>query len=425
MKNKIRQDNSGFTLVELIITIAVLAVISVPLLKYFSDSMKHNVQMKEEQNAVVAAQNVLEELKVTDISLDDINNLTSLATPDPSSLATPSPTLSVEWHQLAEPTNNPDGSQTYVVKGNYSLNSSSYTVTAKITPRKSLTNDDGDTKTYQKVEVPSMNVSKDFISTETGQYTANAKFHFYGLYAAYCDDPSNHTTKDPNITTSYIGQRLKRTITLKVEPNSVSTDKIDITTTYTYKWAGATTIAGVTSTSEYSEDVEKITLSKTGVHNLYIFYTPVSYKINEADTTETPTVVPDQIVMKGNITSLVNAGLDTDKLNLKVYLVADSSVDRTQCSLATGYTLTLSAEDGINNYVSDVFTNLESTEVTASSFALNTSTFAAAAGYGFHYQTLMKQTAANRVADIEVSVYKGDSTSESNRFTTVNGTKVQ
>ena len=59
MKHKIRNENSGFTLIELVITIAVLAVISVPLLMYFTDSMRHSARMKEEQNAVVAAQNVL------------------------------------------------------------------------------------------------------------------------------------------------------------------------------------------------------------------------------------------------------------------------------------------------------------------------------------------------------------------------------
>ncbi|MDO4167142.1 MAG: type II secretion system protein [Eubacteriales bacterium] len=422
MKNKIRQDNSGFTLVELIITIAVLAVISVPLLKYFSDSMRHNVRMKEEQNAVVAAQNILEELKVSDINLDDISNLTSPAASGPA--------LSVSWQQLSAPTTNPDGSQTYSVKGNYSLNSSSYTVTAKINPRKSLENDAGGTKTYQKVEVPSMDSSKDSISTETGQYFANAKFHFYGLYSKYCDD--HNISRDPTITTSYIGKCLERTITVSVTPNKDSsgnnTGKIDVLTTYTYTWrSGVSTIHGVSGASSYSEDIEKTTIAGTGTHNIYIFYMPVNYKINEADAAEVPTVIPDKVKMQGDITSLgVSPGIETEtsKLNLKLYLIADSSVARTNCVTGT-YTLTLSAADNINNYVSDVFANLKNTEFTTSAFSINTSTFPVASKYGFHYEALMKESDINRVADIEVSVFKGDSTNEKNRFTTVNGTKVQ
>ena len=57
-----RIDKKGFTLIELIITVAVVAIISVPLLQYFSDSAKHNAKSKVQQNAIIAAQNALEEL---------------------------------------------------------------------------------------------------------------------------------------------------------------------------------------------------------------------------------------------------------------------------------------------------------------------------------------------------------------------------
>ena len=115
MKHKIRNENNGFTLIELVITIAVLAVISVPLLMYFTDSMRHSARMKEQQNAVIAAQNVLEDLKVLDMSLDNVDYLTLSVTPPPG--ASPFPTTLVTWEQIPPvPAADPN---TYEVKGPY------------------------------------------------------------------------------------------------------------------------------------------------------------------------------------------------------------------------------------------------------------------------------------------------------------------
>lgn len=423
MKHLIKKENSGFTLVELIITMAVLAVISVPLLKYFSDSMRHNVRMKEEQNAVVAAQNVLEELKVIDTSLDDIATLTA-----PSASG---PALSVSWSQLSAPASNPDGSYSYEVKGNYALNKSSYAVKAKITPRKSLTNDDGDTKTYQRAEVPSMDSAKDVIATEQNHYLSNAVLHFYGLYTKKCE--VDGVTKDPAINSAYITQRMKRKIKVNIVPSTSLTDKFDVTVSYSYYWRSQASdpspyIRGVNAASEYSETVQDATLDKTGAHNIFVFYKPINYLKNPTDTSVT--VVTDEIELSGDLSTLgVAAGLADNKLNLGLYLVADDTVDRTHCDDSASYKLTVDKAAGtsVDSYISDVFTNLKSAEATMGSVTINGSTFPSASGYGFHYENLVKQFTTNRVADIEVSVYKdtGGAMDEKDKFTTVNGTKVQ
>ena len=237
MKHKIRNENSGFTLIELVITIAVLAVISVPLLMYFTDSMRHSARMKEEQNAVVAAQNVLEELKVVDMSLDTPDYLTQAVTPPPGS--TPFPVTSVTWEPMS--TAAPGASPaSYEVKGNYTLNDQHYLVKAKITPRSQLENDDHNTVVYHKAKVPGMDSSKDMIITEKASTIEEAKSYFYNQYTRYCDDPANHTSRDPSVTIDGMLQQLKRKIYINAAPEKDGagndTGKVVLTATYKYQW---------------------------------------------------------------------------------------------------------------------------------------------------------------------------------------------
>ena len=61
MKHKL--NDGGFSLVEVVLSMAILAIISIPLLNYFSDSMKYNAKMAEKQHATALAQEVLEGMK--------------------------------------------------------------------------------------------------------------------------------------------------------------------------------------------------------------------------------------------------------------------------------------------------------------------------------------------------------------------------
>ena len=62
--NRMRKINKkGFTLIEVMLSIAILALISVPLMKYFSDSLKYSAQTAEKQNANFIAQETMEAIK--------------------------------------------------------------------------------------------------------------------------------------------------------------------------------------------------------------------------------------------------------------------------------------------------------------------------------------------------------------------------
>ena len=44
-------NNGGFSLLEVILAMAILAIISIPLLSYFTQSMKYNAMMADKQHA--------------------------------------------------------------------------------------------------------------------------------------------------------------------------------------------------------------------------------------------------------------------------------------------------------------------------------------------------------------------------------------
>lgn len=58
-----KQNNAGFSLLEVVLAMAILAIISLPLLQYFSSSAKYNAMMKNKQKATIMAQELTENLK--------------------------------------------------------------------------------------------------------------------------------------------------------------------------------------------------------------------------------------------------------------------------------------------------------------------------------------------------------------------------
>lgn len=77
-KNSIGNQNQGFTLIEVMIAICVLAIIVVPTLNYFANSAKYNARSGEKHKATVAAERLIEEIKST--KQDEL--ITNLEDPD-------------------------------------------------------------------------------------------------------------------------------------------------------------------------------------------------------------------------------------------------------------------------------------------------------------------------------------------------------
>ena len=85
----LKRKDAGFSLVEIILSIAILAIISIPLLMYFSDSVKHSAMMGTKQKATLLAQQVKENIETDDEFLQRMLEVTGAVAPAPS--ATPFP----------------------------------------------------------------------------------------------------------------------------------------------------------------------------------------------------------------------------------------------------------------------------------------------------------------------------------------------
>lgn len=66
LNNQKRVGNGGFSLLEVIISMAILALITIPLLNYFTNSMSNSARMGKRQNATLTAQEITESLKAED-----------------------------------------------------------------------------------------------------------------------------------------------------------------------------------------------------------------------------------------------------------------------------------------------------------------------------------------------------------------------
>ncbi len=67
--NSIKKNNSGLTLIELLVTITIIGIVAIPFLNSFIQSMNANVDARRLQNANLVAQSAAEEFKAESLSV--------------------------------------------------------------------------------------------------------------------------------------------------------------------------------------------------------------------------------------------------------------------------------------------------------------------------------------------------------------------
>lgn len=80
------QDDSGFSLVEVMLAMVILALVTLPIINYYTYSSVRTIDGREKQTATMAAEDAAEELKAYS-NFEQIEKL--VATPDPAATATP------------------------------------------------------------------------------------------------------------------------------------------------------------------------------------------------------------------------------------------------------------------------------------------------------------------------------------------------
>lgn len=108
-RDKWFKDNSGFSLIEVVLAVAILALVALPIINYFTYSSLQAVEGRDRQCATTAAENVVEELS----SYSDYTQIKELtATPDP---AGPVPSAVPVWQKSSpKPGESPDPQSDYI-----------------------------------------------------------------------------------------------------------------------------------------------------------------------------------------------------------------------------------------------------------------------------------------------------------------------
>ena len=294
-KGKEWTDNQkGFTLVELMATITILAIITIPLLSYFSQAAKHNADSRTKQNAVITAQDVLEVFKAAPYEVTS-GGAVKMNIP--------------EWNIGV-----PDADGKYVMDRDMEVDNQTFQVEAEVTPVKEQVNSVGDTVTYQRSVLGSMDTSKDLLAAEGSSMADKAAMYYYQKHAVRCTE--NGTTP---ISDSEFLNYVDRTIVVDVKASSSEAEDLIVSVIYQYTFSttrylaahGSSYPVGLdASTAPYEEVVEARSLNADTMNNIYLFYKPFNDE--------------DKIVLRDNGEVRFNTEVASGQLSL--YIVAQSSV---------------------------------------------------------------------------------------------------
>lgn len=119
-------DDDGFSLIEVILAVAILALVSVPILNYFTNSSLRTIDGRNKQTATMAAESVVEELNSYS-NYKQIKDLTATAAP-----GAPAPSSTPVWKvSAAEPGETHDPQSDYIER-KLEVNGVNYLAKAKI-----------------------------------------------------------------------------------------------------------------------------------------------------------------------------------------------------------------------------------------------------------------------------------------------------
>ncbi len=323
-------NNKGFTLVELILAISILAVIVGPFLHAFMTSTRMNVRSRNKSQATTLAQNVMEGLKTEAYMSDGAGNYMDVTLPH----------LQTVMNQFTYPTIDSVNDNFFILPKNM-LDQSSMGEIVQGTP--SITSTDGgktsilheraDYKYYmyllnvkqqgtpfdvlitldgseygesatsgqnfnatELVQIPSIDTKYDAVCTKNFDTEANANFS--SKVALYGD--------------TYNEARQARTITLDITTDDLG--KVHVTAKYDYSYK-------VTNGTVLDYNCQEVTIfagDASDFRNVYLYFYP-----NYGSTPNNP---QDKIVINNNINSAPGVGKDPYHFTLFLVKQEDTSL---------------------------------------------------------------------------------------------------
>lgn len=358
-----KRKADGFSLVEVIIAVAVLGIVVMFLLSYFSGANRYANWGKKTQKADMAAQSVVEELA----SCTTMKQVEKMVAASGSS-----------WVAISTP--DPSGDDTYCLSRDVSADNTDYKARVKLdfahykaTPPPAAT---GPAAKYNRYEVPQLEdvYSKNSVVLEETDQTASATGEL--IYQVYQDDKS--------IAKATIENGLKRTMNIHISPYPDASGGLYlIKGYYEYRFENA----GKSYKSEMP--IKDIKIEKDDLKKIYLFYKPVNN-------------VLDEDILNVSVDSTMPAGFNLTDYTYYPILQQDSATP------PSGYHLKVDTSGGTATaaaLLNKVFTNAHLS--------------AGASG------TLITREAENRIAKVTVEIYYKDETvfNEENRIVMVQTSK--
>lgn len=330
-QEKVNNANGGFSLVEVIIAIVVLALIAVPLLNYFTESIKQSARMARKQQATLLAQELTESMKAESQLIQyDAGNFTApiLTDPDPDGYGL---TMSVD---PAYDSFRHDGLGMAVFDGGYSGTNGDFDL--QVTLNTNVASNDPTMPAAFGI-----NNNTDALAVESDQLNT-ALVYFRTIHNNYCG--ANPGT--PLLSQDEVKSALSRKIYIDVDYDTVA-NKFGVSAHYEYTCDG---VAGVDPADVFSSTA-LVNVHLNTIKNVYLLYDCMESVAHDSITLNiSPDALHEMALFKE-----APDDADTERTKMGLYLVA-------QGVPASGYTVTV---DGVgaavsSTYMVNVHSNIES-----------------------------------------------------------------
>lgn len=241
------RQKDGFSLIEVVIAVVLLAVLCVPVLAYFSQSNVFTAKGIDKQSANMAAQNVIEELD----ACNTFEHIEKMLKTDPDwtveQVASKPGIVGGETISKLTKIVNVDGN-TYQAKVNVDYNYTTATVGGGTTTSKY--ND------YEKPELSDIYSDKSVVVKETDQLdTAISNFYFAALKDGATDSKAT------------IKSGLTRVLDINVATDVADSNILDVVVSYKYSYSN-----GSFTPPDFATTIKSTKISRTKLNSIFVFY---------------------------------------------------------------------------------------------------------------------------------------------------------
>ena len=268
--HELRQNDQGFSLIEVILAVAILALVTLPIINYFTYSGLRTADGRDKQSATVVAENVLDELNSYD-NFEQIENIASSGAVDAAS-----------WTVVPDPSDPTKFTYTDLTK-KVQLNGYDYEAKVHITYTDHTTSDG---KTYD-TGYDSNTVTKDTneaITSEFNDYEIPNPNRIYGKESVVAKEEdqldraisyflTNEATDSNTFFTKYnlIKDKLDRRLAIHLEYKDGDPDIYRVKVSYLYELNGANISPNIEN-GVYEAPLEISEVKRESLKNIYVFY---------------------------------------------------------------------------------------------------------------------------------------------------------